>query len=96
VGFGLGDDLKRIRIKLGVQPGSTVDLETLFTAKGYKRGVGVKIAVAIALKRQFKKSKKASTSNWGNKHLTDKQLLYAANDAYAAMRVYDAMVPTKK
>ncbi len=95
VGFGLGDDLKRIRIKMGVQPHSTVDLETLFTARGFKRGIGVKIAVAITLQKQFKKSKKASTSNWGHPHLTDKQLLYAANDAYAALCVYQALIESK-
>ncbi len=91
VGFGLGDDLKRIPIKLGVQPHSVLDLETLYREKGHGRGVGVKVAVAISLKRRFMKSKKASTSNWASHRLTDKQLLYAANDAYAAICVFHAM-----
>lgn len=91
VGFGLNDDLRRIPIKLGVAPRNVVDLESLFRAKGFGRGVGVKVAVAIAFKRRFLKSKKASTSNWMNRRLTEKQLLYAANDAYAAIRVYEAM-----
>ena len=91
VGFGLGDDLKRIPIKLGVQPESVLDLETLFREKGHGRGVGVKVAIAITLKRRFMKSKKASTSNWAARRLTDKQLLYAANDAYAAICAFHAL-----
>jgi len=96
VGFGLSDDLKRIPIKLGVQPHAVLDLETLYREKGHGRGVGVKVAVAISLKRRFMKSKKASTSNWAAHRLTDKQLLYAANDAYAAICVFHALASGKR
>jgi hypothetical protein len=95
VGFGLSDDLKRIRTKLKVEPKSVLDIETLFAARHYGRGVGVKVAVAIAFKRRYRKSKKASTSNWGADYLTDQQILYAANDAYAAIKVFHALSPTK-
>ena len=37
------------------------------------------------------KSKKAATSNWANVRLTEAQLVYAANDAYAAIRVFEAL-----
>jgi hypothetical protein len=47
--------------------------------------------VAIAFKRRFRKSKKASTSNWGTRFLSDRQILYAANDAYAAYRVWESL-----
>ena len=36
-------------------------------------------------------SKSARTSNWANPRLTEAQLVYAANDAYAAARVYHAL-----
>jgi ribonuclease D len=91
VGFGLADDVKRIRTKLHVQPRAVLDLETMFVAKGYGRGVGVKVGVAIALKRRFHKSKKASTSNWASRRLSDNQIIYAANDAYAAIKVFNAL-----
>ena len=91
VGFGLGDDLRRIRVKLRVEPHATIDLETICAAKGYGRGMGVKVAVAMVLKKRFSKSKKASTSNWMRRSLSEKQLLYAANDAYAPIRVYHAL-----
>ncbi len=95
VGFGLGDDIKRIRTKLKVEPAAVVDLETLFSQRGYGRGVGVKVAVAIVFKQRFRKSKKASTSNWMNRQLTDQQILYAANDAYAAIEVYRALTMSR-
>lgn len=91
VGFGLSDDIKRIQSKLRIQPQSVLDIETVFSAKGYGRGVGVKVGVAIAFKKRFKKSKKAATSNWGATHLSPSQILYAANDAYAAIKVFEKM-----
>lgn len=91
VGFGLSDDLRKIPVKLNIQPQSVLDLESVFNGKGYGRGVGVKVGVAIAFKRRFLKSKRASTSNWKRHRLSDKQILYAANDAYAAIWVYHAL-----
>ncbi|HXE50099.1 MAG TPA: 3'-5' exonuclease domain-containing protein 2, partial [Ramlibacter sp.] len=48
-------------------------------------------AVAVLFNRRFIKSRKATTSNWANPRLTEAQLIYAANDAYAALRVFDAL-----
>ena len=91
VGFGLSGDLRQLRNQLGVEPREVLDLESLFAERGFGRGVGVKVGVAIALKRRFSKSRKASTSNWKQRRLTDKQILYAANDAFAAIRVFHAL-----
>jgi ribonuclease D len=91
VGFGLGDDRRRIQSKLGVEASGVVDLNHLFYRRGYRKDIGVKSAVALMFNRRFLKSGKATTSNWAARQLTDAQLLYAANDAYAAARVYDAM-----
>jgi ribonuclease D len=93
VGFGLGDDLRRIRVKLGVEPGAVVDLNHVFRARGYRKDIGVKAAVAIVFGRRFAKSGRASTSNWAARQLAANQLLYAANDAWAAVRVFDALGP---
>ena len=41
--------------------------------------------------QRFIKSKKAATSNWAHPQLSEAQLIYAANDAYAAFRVYEAL-----
>ena len=91
VGFGLGDDRRRIISKLAVEACGVVDLNTLFHQYGYRKDIGVKTAVAIVFKRRFLKSGKATTSNWAARQLSEGQLLYAANDAYAAVRVFDAL-----
>ena len=94
-GFGLGDDTKRIRSKLGVEPADVIELNTEFRQRGYRKDMGVKGAVAVLFNRRFIKSKKAATSNWANLKLTEAQLVYAANDAWAALRVFNALgLPT--
>ena len=90
-GFGLGDDRKRIIHKLGIEPQGILELNTLFRERGYRKDMGVKGAVAVLFNQRFIKSKKAATSNWANPRLTDAQLVYAANDAYAAIRVFYAL-----
>ena len=91
VGFGLGDDRRRIISKLGVDPQGVLDLNTVFRARGYRKDMGVRGAVAVLFNRRFIKSKKAATSNWANPQLNEAQLVYAANDAYAALRVYQTL-----
>ena len=48
-------------------------------------------AVAVLFNQRFQKSKKAATSNWANVRLSEAQLIYAANDAYAALRVFESL-----
>ncbi len=90
-GFGLGDDRKRILHKLRVEPAGVLELNTVFRERGYRKDMGVKGAVAVLFNQRFIKSKKAATSNWANMRLTEAQLVYAANDAYAAIRVFEAL-----
>jgi RNA polymerase sigma factor for flagellar operon FliA len=87
IGFGLHDDLKHLRSKLGLEAVNIVDLaRALRPRKG--KDVGVKTAVAEYLGMQMHKSKKTSTSNWAASELSERQQLYAANDAQAALLVY--------
>ena len=90
-GFGLGDDKKRILHKLGVEPAGVLELNTVFRERGYRKEMGVKGAVAVLFNQRFAKSKKAATSNWAAPRLTEAQLVYAANDAYGAIRVFNAL-----
>jgi ribonuclease D len=90
-GFGLGDDRKRIQSKLGVQASDVLDLNGVFRQRGYRKDMGVKGAVALLFQQRFIKSKKAATSNWAVPHLSPAQISYAANDAYAAIRVFHAL-----
>ena len=90
-GFGLGDDTSRIRSKLRVEPAGVLELNHLFRERGYRKDMGIKGAVAVLFQQRFIKSKKAATSNWAAPQLSESQLVYAANDAYAAAHVLAAL-----
>lgn len=91
VGFGLRSDSKHIRAKLGVQMRAVVDLNTVFSMDGYHKEMGVRAAVGLVFKQRFAKSRHVTTSNWSQQKLTPQQMLYAANDAYAALKVLEAL-----
>jgi ribonuclease D len=87
VGFGLSDDIKRLRIKLGITMAGVLDLSVAL--RGDQRNdFGAKTAVAKFFGLKLQKSKKISTTNWSNAYLTERQILYAADDAQVALRVY--------
>lgn len=90
-GFGLGDDRRRIIHKLGVDLQGVLDLNAVFRERGYRKDMGVRGAVAVMFNKRFLKSKKAATSNWANERLTEAQIVYAANDAYGALRVFNSL-----
>lgn len=87
-GFGLKSDNSQIRHKFGVHLANLLDLDSLFRKDGYSGDMGVRAAVGLVLGQRFHKSKKLTTSNWSLPQLSPQQLLYAANDAYAAFRVW--------
>jgi ribonuclease D len=91
VGFGLRSDRRHIQAKLGVHFEGVVDLNTVFSMDGYHKEMGVRAAVAVVLKQRFAKSRHVTTSNWSQPHLTPQQMRYAANDAYAALKVLEAL-----
>jgi len=91
VGFGLRSDRKHILAKLGVHFNAVVDLNTVFSMDGYHKEMGVRAAVGLVLKQRFAKSRHVTTSNWSQPQLTPQQMLYAANDAYAALKVLEAL-----
>lgn len=91
VGFGLKSDRGHIYAKLDVHFGAVVDLNTVFSMDGYHKEMGVRAAVGLVLKQRFAKARHVTTSNWSQPQLTPKQLLYAANDAYAALKVLEAL-----
>ena len=87
VGFGLADDLKRLRGKLGIDAVNVLDLSTALR-KGERNTLGAKTAVARYFGQKLQKSKKITTTNWALPRLSDKQILYAADDAHVALKVY--------
>lgn len=91
-GFGLQSDSGQILAKLGVRLGALVDLNTVFSMDGYHKEMGVRAAVGLVFNQRFAKSRKATTSNWSQPRLSPQQMLYAANDAYAALKVLEALM----
>jgi ribonuclease D len=87
VGFGLKDDILRLKAKLGIDAHNVLDLSTALR-KGERNSLGAKTAVARFFGQKLQKSKKITTTNWSLPRLSDKQILYAADDAHVALRVY--------
>lgn len=91
VGFGLKSDLAHLRRRFGIEPVAILDLGDTLRARGYRQEVGAKSAIALLFGQRLAKSKSVGTSNWGSRTLNERQQLYAANDAYAALRAYLAL-----
>nr|WP_315428529.1 3'-5' exonuclease [uncultured Albidiferax sp.] len=91
VGFGLEQDRGQLHARLDVTLRAVMDLNLVFRKQGYGSSMGVRAAVGVVLRQRFHKSKKTTTSNWAQPALTPTQLLYAANDAYAALKVFEAL-----
>ncbi len=91
IGFGLGGDLHQISNRFGIRPAAIVDLDRSFKQMGYRNAIGAKSAIAMFFNRKLLKSKSITTSNWAATELSERQLLYAANDAYAAIRIFHAL-----
>jgi len=88
IGFGLSDDVKRLYAKLAIRAAGVVDLSVALRTPGQRNDLGAKTAVAKFFGQKLQKSKKISTTNWALPRLNDKQILYAADDAQVALRVY--------
>ncbi len=87
VGFGLSDDVKRLHNKLGITAAQVLDLSVALRG-GQRNDLGAKSAVAKFFGLHLQKSKKISTTNWASTRLSERQILYAADDAQVALRVY--------
>lgn len=87
VGFGLGDDNKRLHAKLAITPVNVLDLSRAMRESKH-REMGAKAAVAKYFGMKLQKSKKTSTSNWAVAKLSERQMQYAADDAQVALLVY--------
>lgn len=91
VGFGLQSDRRHIHAKLGITLRAVLELNHVFRKEGYRDEMGVRAAIGLVLHQKFRKSKRITTSNWALPQLTNNQLLYAANDAFAAFKVLEAL-----
>lgn len=90
IGFGLGNDRSALQSRFGIALANVLDLGERLRGPGHRGTVGAKTAVARFFGQQLQKSKRIGTSNWAAARLSERQMLYAANDAHVALRVYRA------
>lgn len=88
-GVAVRDDIAALQRLRHFRPGGFVELADLSRQAGI-RSEGVKKLAGLLL--GFRVSKGPQTSNWEADVLTDKQIRYAATDAWASLRIYEALV----
>lgn len=93
VGFGLDGDLALLHSRLGIEVRNVLDLARALRGEKSMQSLGARSAVVKYFGQRLKKSRRTTTSNWANPRLTERQMLYAANDAGVALRVYRAALP---
>ncbi|MFN8342482.1 MAG: 3'-5' exonuclease [Cyclobacteriaceae bacterium] len=89
VGAALRDDVKALQHLKHFAPGGFVELTELSKKAGIEVE-SVKKLTAIVL--GFRISKSAQTSNWEAAELNEKQLRYAATDAWVCLSIYEKLI----
>jgi ribonuclease D len=89
-GVGIRDDLKALQKLRNFEPVNFFDLSTLAKQAGLQVE-SVKKLTALLL--GFRISKSAQTSNWEVATFTQKQIEYAATDAWVCLELYDKLKP---
>jgi ribonuclease D len=84
-GVGIRDDLKALQKQRPFQPAGCIDLSVLAKQAGLQVESVKKLA---ALLLGFRISKSAQTSNWEAPTYTQKQIEYAATDAWVCLELY--------
>jgi ribonuclease D len=85
VGVALRDDIKALQKLRRFKPGGIFELTEL-SKKANIEVEGLKKLTALVL--GFRISKSAQTSNWEAEQLNEKQILYAATDAWVCLEIY--------
>jgi len=89
-GVGIRDDLKALQKLRMFEPASCYDLSTLAKEAGLQVE-SVKKLTALLL--GFRISKSAQTSNWEVATFTQKQIEYAATDAWVCLELFHKLKP---
>lgn len=89
-GVGIRDDLKALQKLRMFEPANCYDLSTLAKQAGLQVE-SVKKLTALLL--GFRISKSAQTSNWEVPTLTQKQIEYAATDAWVCLELFEKLKP---
>ena len=95
--FNPYDDKVLLKDNYNIDGLQTVDVgKQVKKALGISYTIGPKKATELLMGCSYQKSRKVALSNWAEAKLTDKQLLYAANDAWIARHVYLVLIQKQK
>lgn len=89
VGLAIRDDLKQLQKRFQFTPENFVELQTLAKEKGLEN-FGLKGMTEEVLGATITKGPK--TTNWEAAELTDRQILYAATDAWIGLTLYQKLM----
>ncbi|HAV13399.1 MAG TPA: 3'-5' exonuclease domain-containing protein 2 [Opitutae bacterium] len=92
-GVAIKDDVKELRAMEEFTPDGFVEVAELTTKLGYTNK-GLRALAALMLKGRI--SKAAQVSNWARKELEEKQIKYAATDAWISRELYQKAVEEQK
>lgn len=92
-GVAIRDDLKGLQKLEPFSPGGFIELATVSKEAGLQVE-GLRKLAAILLGIRISKS--SQTTNWESRVLTDKQIEYAATDAWASLEIYNRLIERKK
>lgn len=87
-GVAIRDDIKALQSITPFKPQGFIELATLSRQVGLEVESVKKLAALIL---GFRISKSAQTSNWEAPTLTEKQIEYAATDAWVCLELYDRL-----
>ncbi len=92
VGVGLRSDTQALRRQWGINVASTLDLNWALAQLGAEKEMGTRQLVAALLGVRIDKPKKVTLSNWQHVPLSSAQIHYAAADALAALKCFNALI----
>lgn len=89
IGAAIHDDIRHLKKLQSFKDAGFIDLQSFVKKFGIENSGLSKIA-GIVLRCRISKSQQLS--NWENEILTEGQLLYAATDAWAALKIYSELI----
>lgn len=87
-GVNILGDIKDLKRLAKFDERSIVDISDLAKQKNFHQ-TGLRNLTAILFNKRLSKSTR--TSNWGKKNLTEKQIIYAATDAWMSLLIYEKL-----
>ncbi|XP_058455385.1 exonuclease 3'-5' domain-containing protein 2 [Malaya genurostris] len=92
VGVGPVDDAKLLKLDYNLKVTSALDLRHLAEKGGFPGPFGLARLAEKTLGVKMDKHWRVRASNWETPELTERQILYAANDAHVAVKLFERFV----